>query len=77
MIGDPSSCAYFLCLKSQSGLMRFISELLSELGKCPLPWPDLPGPRIPPCLSTNHAEFHLLCPAVESRFFRYELAFSC
>lgn len=33
MIGDPSSCAYLLCLKSQSGLLRFISELLSELGK--------------------------------------------
>lgn len=40
MIGDP---CIFLCLKSRFGLIRFISIMLSELGKSPFPWPHPPG----------------------------------
>lgn len=65
MIGDPSICAYLLCLKSRPDLMAFISELVSELGELPYPWPDPTGHEFLLARATTTCHRRLLRPAVE------------
>jgi hypothetical protein len=65
MIGDLSFCAYVLCLKSRSDLMRFISELLSELGELPYPWPDPPGHEFLLARAPTTCHCRLLRPGVD------------